>query len=127
MSHPAIADRICHLPEEYDRCDRSTASLIGDSGLVEAPDALAPAEVEDILKEEPKLLDLWLRRGGDQRITGGWVIDCEDGQYRLKNFETGRSSLIADKFKACAEFIVRYVSRIGVVIRKYKRPAAAKG
>jgi hypothetical protein len=127
MSHSAVAKRICHLPQDYDSGDRSTAALIRESGLIDSPDALAQVEVEDILKEEPQLLNLWLKRGGDQRIAGGWVIDRDDGKYRLKNFETGKSSLIADKFKAHAEFIVRYVGRIGAVIRKYERPAATRG
>ena len=45
-------------------------------------------------------------------------MDCEGNAYRLKNFETGKSVLIGDKFHTFAAFIVRYVRRIGRVVAK---------
>ena len=120
MTHSQIAERIVHLPENYEHGNRSTATLIRDSGLLEKPEELQPETVEEILRDEPELTESWLKRWGDQRIAGGWVMDCEGKSYRLKNFASGRSVLITDKFHAIAEFIVRYVRRIQDVVVKYE-------
>ena len=119
MAHSDLAERIGHLPEAYDEGERSTAALIKESGYLNAPEALDAKSLEDVLREEPELAEAWLKRWGDQRIAGGWVMDCEGKHYRLKNFETGKSYLIDGKERAFAEFIVRYVHRIGDVIAKY--------
>ncbi len=123
MTRIEIADRISRLPETYAATDCSTATLIQESGFLEAPEELGAEDVEKIMRDKPRLTERWLERWNDQRIAGGWVMDCEDGAYHLKNFSTGREIVIGDKFQACAEFAVRYVRRIGRVIAKYESPS----
>jgi hypothetical protein len=120
MSHSQLAERIGHLPQAYDASECSTATLIKQAGYLESPDGLDVEGMEEILHDEPGLIEDWLKRWGDQRIAGGWVMDCEGKAYRLKNFDSGKSFLIEEKEKAFAEFIVRYVRRIGRVIAKYE-------
>ena len=120
MTRKDIAKQIAHLPETYDTSDWSTAALIQKSGLLESREELSAADIEPILRAEPGLTEEWHRRWGDQRIAGGWVMDCEGDSYRLKHFETGRTVLIGDKYRAFSEFIARYIRRIGRVIAKYE-------
>ena len=107
-----LAQRISCLPLAYEAGHRSTAALVKESGLLEMPQALSVSDVEQVLQREPRLTKLWLKRASDQRISGGWGLDCEGNEYRLKNFQTGESSVISDERRACAEFIVRYVAFI---------------
>jgi hypothetical protein len=122
--HNEVAEKICHLPQVYEAGDCSTATLLEESGFVEQPDSLDEGQVETILREEPALAELWLQRSGDQRLVSGWVLDCLGGAYYLKNFSSGSDSHFADRNKACAAFIVRYVGRIRRVLLKHELTAA---
>jgi hypothetical protein len=124
--HSEVAEKICHIPVVFDATDCSTAQLVERSGLRDVPDALTEPEVEEILREEPKLADLWLERAGDQRLVGGWVMDCKGRSYYLKNFKSGRDCTFADRYKACAAFVVHYIDLIRHVLDKYD-PHTARG
>jgi hypothetical protein len=114
-----LAERIAHLPELYQRGEKSTAALLKEAGLPDAGAPVSVSEIEDTLKREPELADLWLESGRDQRFAGGWAIERAEGVYRIRSYSGGGSGLVErNRFKACAEFIVRYVS----VIREAMRP-----
>jgi hypothetical protein len=79
-------------------------------------------EVEDALRRHPSLADRWLERGQDQRLAGGWGIECDHGQYRVQSYASGRHLLEKRKLHAVAEFVVRYVGFIRDVLDRYRRP-----
>jgi hypothetical protein len=54
----------------------------------------------------------------DQRLAGGWGIECTRGAYRVLNYSTGQSIQQSDRLRACAEFIVRYVGFIHAVVKR---------
>jgi hypothetical protein len=69
------------------------------------------------------LADLWLKRSRDQRIAGGWGIEQDHGVYRIhrftsSGFSAGKPIVLRDRIRACAEFVVRYVSFIGEVLAR---------
>lgn len=113
LSNPQLADRVSHVPQLYEHSGKSTAALLADAGYLEAPHTLTVDAVEDVLRREPQLAKLWLRRGRDQRIAGGWGIERENGEFRVRSYAGGKDLLVQDRLRACAEFIVRYVSFIG--------------
>jgi hypothetical protein len=115
-----LAERVSKVPERYEKSDESTASLLGDTGYLDAPQALKVEEVEYALAHHPELADRWLERGQDQRLTGGWGIECDHGQYRVQSYANGRHLLEPDKRHAVAEFIVRYVAFIADVPSRYR-------
>jgi hypothetical protein len=79
--------------------------------------------VEDALRRDPGLADRWLERGHDQRLTGGWGIECDHGQYRVQSYSSGRHLVEKKKIHAVAEFIVRYVAFIGDVLSRHRARA----
>jgi hypothetical protein len=112
-----FARRVSEVPLAYEKTDRSTACLLKEAGLP-AQDGLSVDDVTHVLEEEPRLADLWLQRGADQRVGGGWGIESSDGVYKIKNFSDGGSFAVQNRVRACAEFMVRYVGHIrGVLAR----------
>ena len=58
---------------------------------------------------------MWFKRGHDQRIAGGWGIECDGDTYRIQSFANGETVVVSNPIRACAEFVVRYVKFIGDV------------
>jgi hypothetical protein len=116
-----LAQRISEVPDIYEHSNRSTAALLEETGYLEAPQALTVGDVEQALEQDPNLAELWLERGMDQRLAGGWGIECVHGQYRIQSYANGRHLLEKDRLHACAEFIVRYVGFIGEVVRRHQQ------
>ena len=117
-----LAEIISEVPEIYEQSDESTARLLAKTGYLDAPQALTVADVEQALERHPELADRWLERGHDQRLVGGWGIECDHGQYRVQSYASGRHLVEKKKLHAVAEFIVRYVAFIGDVLSRYRTP-----
>jgi hypothetical protein len=113
-----IAETIAKIPERYEHTDRSTACLLEDAGFPDLRGAVNVDDVEQALHAYPELVDQWMKRSQDQRIAGGWGIECEGTDYRVQSYSGGDHLIIEDRFRACAEFIVRYVRFIGDVQAK---------
>jgi hypothetical protein len=118
-----LAERISEVPELYEEGNESTARLLSKSGYLDAPQALTVEDVEQALARHPELADRWLERGNDQRLAGGWGIECDHGQYRVQSYAGGRHLLERKKLHAVAEFIVRYVAFIGDVLSRHRARA----
>ncbi|HEY2008724.1 MAG TPA: hypothetical protein VGH23_07045 [Rhizomicrobium sp.] len=118
--HTTLAEKISEMPEAYERGDESTARLLLHSGYLDSPQALTVEDVEEALKRHPELADRWLERGRDQRLVGGWGIECDHGQYKVQNYAGGRALVEKKKLHAVAEFIVRYVRFVGDVLSRYR-------
>jgi hypothetical protein len=114
----SLAQRVSEVPDAYEHGNRSTAKLLKDSGYLDRPQLLTVGDVEEALAGDPNLAELWLERGMDQRLAGGWGIECVHGCYRIQNYSDGRSIQEPDQLHACAEFIVRYVGFIHTVLKQ---------
>jgi hypothetical protein len=113
-----LAERITHLPKFYEAGEKSTATLLQEAGLPDTG-SLPAEEVEEVLRRDPDLTDLWLERGSDQRLARGWGIERDiNGTYQLQNFSNGTSIIEHSRTRACAQFIVRYVGVIGDVLTR---------
>jgi len=113
-----FARQVSEVPLAYENSDRSTACLLKEAGLPAGEERLSVDEVTHVLEEEPRLADLWLERGADQRVGGGWGIECSGAEYTIKNFGDGRSFAVQNRLRACAEFLVRYVGHIRDVLAR---------
>ena len=117
----SLAEKISEVPELYDKKDESTACLLREAGLLDSSQPLEVADVEQALRHHPSLADRWLERGHDQRLVGGWGIECDHGQYRVQSFSSGRHLVERKKSHAVAEFVVRYVGFIREVLGRDTR------
>ena len=104
-----LIEKIARIPQQYEQQDKSTASLLEEAGLPDHRDEVSVEEVEQVLRNEPDLAGLWLGRGGDQRLSGGWGIEQAGREYKILNFGDGRSMSFRDRTHAIAEFAVRYI------------------
>src|SRR5215469_10864295 len=108
----SLAQRVSEIPDAYEHCNLSTVQLLAQTGYLDKPQSLTVGDVEQALTEEPNLAELWLNRGMDQRLAGGWGIEHEGDRYRLQNYSSGQYLVVQDRLLACAEFIVRYIAFI---------------
>jgi len=118
--HATLAEQISEMPELYERGDESTARLLLNTGYLDCPQALTVEAVEEALRRQPELADRWLERGHDQRLVGGWGIECDHGQYKVQSYAGGRALVEKTKLHAVAEFIVRYVRFIGDMLSRHR-------
>ena len=91
-----LAETISAVPELYEEGDESTARLLLRSGYLDQPQALTVEDVEDALRRNPDLADRWMERGHDQRLSGGWGIECDHGQYKVQSY-AGDGGLVEKK------------------------------
>jgi hypothetical protein len=117
----SLAQRVSEVPDAYEHSNCSTKKLLEESGYLERPLSLTVGDVEDALAGDPNLTQLWLERGMDQRLAGGWGIEQARDGYRIQNYSTGQSIVERDRLHACAEFIVRYVGFIHKVVQRRPR------
>jgi hypothetical protein len=118
-----LAERISEVPELYKDGNESTARLLLATGYLHSPQDLTVEDVEEALRRDPDLADRWLERGRDQRLSGGWGIECDNGQYRVQSYASGRHLLEQRKSHAVAQFIVRYVAFIGDILSRHRARA----
>ncbi len=111
----ALAEQVSEVPRKYEMGQKSTARLLKDVGFPEKRQALSVEDMERALAEDPDLAVLWFKRGNDQRFAGGWGIECEGEEYRIQSYDGGGGVIVHDRLRACAEFVVRYVTFIGDV------------
>jgi len=96
--------KIIEVPEAYNERNRSTGCLLEDIGFPEARELLKNDDVEQVLRDEPRLVSMWLKRGQDQRYSGGWGIECLGDQFHVVSFADGRKKRFSDPVKATAVF-----------------------
>lgn len=113
-----LAENVSRVPKLYEAGNKSTACLLKEFGFPDARDQLSVEDVEDILKNDPQLADLWFERATDQRPVGGWGLESDTSGFRVQNYANGDVLHHHDRCRACAEFVVRYVKFIGDVIAK---------
>ena len=59
-------------------------------------------------------------RAHDQLFAGGWGIDRDCDNFKILHYSDGRALVIHDRWRACAEFIVRYIGLIGEVLTRFR-------
>lgn len=115
----SLAQRVSEVPDAYEHSNSSTIRLLAETGYLDKPQKLTVGDVEEALAEDPNLAELWLERGMDQRLAGGWGIEHDRDQYRVQNYSSGQCLVERDRLHACAEFIVRYVGFIRDVVMRH--------
>ena len=110
-----LAEKISEVPKLYAEGNKSTARLLKEAGFPGNRDCVTVEEIETVLKQRPRLAELWLTRCHDQLLAGGWGIEHRDDHWHIQNFSDHRHLDVKDRMRACAEFVVRYVGFIGAV------------
>jgi hypothetical protein len=119
-----LAEKVAHLPERFEETECSTARLLAETGYLDRPQDLKVEDLEEALAREPALTEAWLDRGHDQRLAGGWGIECEGESYHVQSFDGGGELVMRNRVRATAEFAVRYLSVIAAVMRHQRGPRA---
>jgi hypothetical protein len=107
-----LARQVSMLPAAFAQSDKSTARLLRDAAQPDALCDLSEAQIAQVLRDDPKLIDLWFLRGADQRLSGGWGVEGANSDFRVQRLSDGTCLHFQDRVEACAAFVVRYVSFI---------------
>src|ERR1700677_4065888 len=100
----SLAQRVSEVPDAYEHSNLSTIRLLAETGYLDKPQSLTVGDVEDGLVEDPNLAELWLERGRDQRLAGGWGIEHDSGHYRVQHYGSGQYLGERERPHACAQF-----------------------
>jgi hypothetical protein len=104
-----MIERVCAMPVEFHaRGDISWTDLLQASGYLQSPETLTTDAVEAHLRKHPALIDAWTLYSLDKRYSPAWyLIEIHDSLLELGYYPDGPRLCFTDRFKACAEFIVR--------------------
>ena len=110
MSGESVVERACRLPCDFRELGNFSAfDLVRRSGYLDAPETLTPQAAADFLRRSPFLVEDWLIWSADKRVGSGWAFYEMGGRYVIELVPTGKKNklILADKFLACAEYVVR--------------------
>ena len=108
-----VAD-ICKIPARLEeRGEVSVVTLLDESGYRSAPTDLNVEAVVAYLERHPPLIDAWIGYSTDKRVSSGWYIVEDSGErFVVGWYPQGERFFFEDRYRACAEFIVREVRSI---------------
>lgn len=112
-------EKIIRIPHDYRKGNASPIALVRESGYVELYNKINEAEIEEILKLHPQVIDEWLLWSENKRSNPTWHFDkFEDGTYAVAYSTEGKEAEIntKDEFKACAAFIKREIESTRIFI-----------
>ena len=66
-------ERVCAIARDFR--DRSLREAIDASGYREIRSELTIPALQDVLEDNPDLVEDWLRYSEDKRTSGGWALD----------------------------------------------------
>ena len=108
---------ICRFPRLYSQEGLSPREIVKKSGYWEFRDEISIADIEDEIRSDPELIDLWIRFTDDKRWTPGWGLGREDEGFRVFYvFRGGKTELekaYADGCAACARMVRFEMEGIG--------------
>jgi hypothetical protein len=110
MSGESVVERACRLPRDFHELGNlSTFDLVRQSGYLDLPETLASEAAADFLRRNPSLVEDWLIWSSDKRVGSGWAFYEKSGGYIVELVPAGKDKklVFADKFLACAEYVVR--------------------
>lgn len=103
---------VCEIAVRYRRPGgKSLHHLVVESGYFDCPGGLSTIAVANYLRDNPELVDEWLRFSEDKRTAGGWYFLEGDRCFIVGRIDGPRTEH-ADRVAACAEFIVREMGTV---------------
>jgi hypothetical protein len=97
----------------------SAIALVQRSGYLENPAEFTRESVLGVLRANPSLIEDWMIWSQDQRTSPAWAFDTHEDGYRVVLAPGGKKMIFADKFEACAEFVIRQIRSIA----RFARPS----
>jgi hypothetical protein len=69
-----------------------------------------------VLRIEPNLVEAWLTHSVDKRTSSGWYFSTDHTSSVVGFYPDGPRSTFADPIEACAEFILREVDELALLM-----------
>lgn len=121
-----ILERVCRMPSDFSSIKTiSMLQLLAKSGIETRPEILNVPTILPYIRDHPEVIDDWLQYSSNQRVTSAWYFSRESGGYVVRDFPKGEILNFEEARPACAEYIVRCVSRLVELardIRQKKKP-----
>ncbi len=110
------AKSIIQIPRDFLRGNLSPYELVRKSGYFKLHDKIQEAEIIELLKQYPKVIEDWLQWSDDKRCSSAWYFNKgDDNKYFVAHHPEGdkdQEIWTEDGFKACAGYIKREIESI---------------
>jgi hypothetical protein len=112
MELEGIVRRLCSMPADFYRVNKSMVQLTRESGVRDQPGAVTVQKIVDYISENPVVIDAWLRWSANKRASSGWFFRKKSAKYEVGYFPGGEVLEYSSPAVACAEFVVREVKTL---------------
>lgn len=112
MSEVDSIAKLCNLPIDSKKQNKSALQLIEESGYNAETKWLSVTKIIVYLRDKPELIEAWLLWSLDKRTSSGWCFREEPDGFTVAFYPDGLSRRFADQVEACAEFILQEVNSI---------------
>jgi hypothetical protein len=113
----SVAVAVCRLPVVFrSTSDRSMVDLLAISGYTPDLTPLTRDVLLAVLRVEPNLVEAWLTHSVDKRTSSGWYFSTDHTSSVVGFYPDGPRSTFADPIEACAEFILREVDELALLM-----------
>jgi hypothetical protein len=114
-----VVTAVCSLAEAYRTFgDRSAVDLVRRSGYLDQRARVTVDRLVECLADHPDWVSSWFAWSDDSRGSPRWyVLECGPAHFEVGSFDGERRPLdsMADRVRACAEFVHREVASIANV------------
>ena len=110
MTHFTPLEQVCHLPVLFYQGHDNPRQIVSVAGI--GRDDLVPGAIVRIVRENPELVSAWLRWSRDKRAAEGWYFQTDETLFIVGFNPEGDRQVFEDGYIACAEFIIKEVTRI---------------
>ena len=110
MNTAAAVERLCHLPRDFRRGDKSAFQLASEVQI--DTQSLDAAAIAKVLIAHPDLIDDWFRWSEDQRSSPAYYLVEERGTFVVGRFPGQERMVFSDRIAACADFVLKYVRQL---------------
>jgi hypothetical protein len=111
--------KICELPVDFKRLDKSTYALAKESGFKHTSKDIQIIEIKKYLQQNPHLIIEWAILSQDKRTSGGFylILDNENVVGSLDSGYRRHDIKFETEIDACAEYIYLETSSIlGLIV-----------
>jgi hypothetical protein len=111
-----VVSTVCSLAEDYRTFgDRNAVDLVRRSGYLDHRARITVDRLAECLAVRPDWVSSWFAWSDDSRGSSKWyILECGPAHFEVGYFDGERHPLdsIADRVRACAEYVQREVASI---------------
>ena len=109
MAPPDMIERLCRLPLDFRRGNKSIVDLAAEAGYFDNRGALVRSDLSLFLSRHQDLIPAWVQYSEDQRCSPAWYLLEREGSY-IVGLDPDQELSFPSSVEAFAEFILRLLA-----------------